>query len=44
MRQAAIEAFLEAKQIKEKYMLRDLDDSESEGDSQLNGSSPSATY
>ena len=44
MRQAAIEAFLEAKQIKEKYMLRDLDDSESEGDSQLNGSFPSATY
>ena len=44
MRQAAIEAFLEAKQIKEKYMLRDMDDSESEGDSQISGSSPSATY
>ena len=32
MRQKAIEAFLEAKQIKTKYMLQHLDDSDSEED------------
>ena len=32
MRQKAVEAFLEAKQIKTKYMLQDLDDSDDSDD------------
>ena len=34
MRQKAIEAFLEAKKIKTKYMLQHLDDSDSEDNSE----------